>query len=299
MCGVKRSFEEMNEIFRGESDPNFRSAKDPWGHSISVRKSDMQKAIRRNNPEQALVAFYVCFNMVALFPGDSRGKRVQTNILNRVIVCAVEDIGVANLPLVYQIIKDVGAMVDNKTQRDGAVVASWIVAMCESPKTRIQSHLSHSYGVKNCELAKENGIDQQKPKGGDLKDPNYFRYVFEKDQHPMVWTLLMRSELKDLFHRYKKAADRNKNAFLQFALARVYFGLKVPFSYVKPKEYVDIKGISKNQLELAPKEEAYDMHTGEKGMDKRQFREVGSIVENQDPKYFEENLYKIYLDSNY
>ncbi len=141
------------------------------GTALDVVKSDLQKAIRMGRASQALMAFFELYNMPTIFPNSSTAKGNQTNVLNRIVVCAMEDIGPANIPLVIAICdqvklhttalasrgNDVGnqaevmkavAIYRRQRKYDGTpqALAALVEQMALSPKSRLASHLWHAYG---------------------------------------------------------------------------------------------------------------------------------------------------------
>lgn len=300
-------------IFRGKADPRYRVGCDPWGFSLSLRKSDLQKAIRRGNLDQALVAFYACFNMPLLFPNNPSAKASQTNILNRVMICAMEDVGVANPQLVREVTSRVFAMTAGKAKRDGELMERLIEAMCVSKKVRIQSHLTHAYGSKNREAVIAAGLTLRAEPLPSLEDPNWFK-VAERD--PMrVWVKLGAKPggskiYQPLLARvYTKVAQKNKRAVLQYALAEAHFKAlgKIsgpgPFDSppVLPEASPYAHPARKNMMFMPPKDEAYDMHTaeGRSSSDKLKFRSSGASVSNLDLSIHSPILERIYINSNY
>jgi hypothetical protein len=300
-------------IFRGQADPRYRVGCDPWGFSLSLRKSDLQKAIRRGDLRQALVAFYACFNMPLLFPNKSSAKASQTNILNRVMICAMEDIGVANPQLVHEVTSKVFAMTAGKAKCDGEMMGRLIHALCLSKKVRIQSHLTHAYGSKNREAALAAGLTLRDEPFPSLEDPNWFN-VAERD--PMrVWVKLGvnlggSKAFQPLLARvYAKVAQNNKRAVLQYALAEAHFKalgkIPGPTPFDPPLVLPEIPQCDlpalKNMLEAPPKEEAYDIHTseGKRYSDKLKFRSSGAKVSNLDLSIHSPILERIYINSNY
>lgn len=303
-CDPKRK--TTHGIFIGMSDPKYRVGVDPWGFSLTLRKSDMQKAIRRGNVRQALVAFYACFNMPELFPNNSSAKAIQTNILNRVMICAMEDIGVANNPLVLYVTCAISSMTQGKGERCGIAVERMILALCESKKVRIQSHMSHAYGIKNRAAAIAAGLNIKDQPETSLADPNWFGFVHVDPMR--VWDILGAKQKPILFRVWKKVAERNKQAVLQYALARSHFsalgqiGKGVMMMGSLPSIKKELRGVRMNLIEAPPKEEAYDMHTSQGRHDKegkRVFRTSGAMVSNLDKTIHSDTLEKIYMESKY
>lgn len=122
-------------IFDGMMSSNTKTAS---GHSFDVMKSALQKYIRRGD-ERAIPVFAELWALSYL------DKGVRTNLYNRLVIIACEDIGIANPALVHLVLKHKG--------EDFGNCIALIRAMLLSPKTRIASHLyfcySHPLQLKN------------------------------------------------------------------------------------------------------------------------------------------------------
>jgi len=158
------------------------------GTSVDIVKSDFQKAIRQGRVVQALVAFFEMYNMETIFPDHAAAKANRTNIINRMMICAAEDIGPANVPLVQLVITTGLMMQKYRNKRDAAVFAALVEQMALSPKTRICSHLWHAYALPENEvLSRSMGLDIHciPQRGFDLEkafrqgDRNVFRLAYE------------------------------------------------------------------------------------------------------------------------
>lgn len=228
-AGLKsaESLIDQREIYRGKSSFLYNQEQDAFGVRIDVRKSDFQKAVRRSNPKQALASFFACFNLASLFPREKRAKGVRTNIINRLLVCAMEDVGVANVPLVNRIALEVFRISIRKRQvADPRLLASLVIALCESKKTRVMSHMAHTYHPQNLHIAKEHGLDTAiKPEEtlGDFADARWFGMAATNPD--ACWEKLEKTRAvpKLLWAIYNKIADRNKACVIRYALACAHF----------------------------------------------------------------------------
>lgn len=286
-------------IYIGESSPLYNHAKDPWGHSISVRKSDFQKAIRRGDFRQAVVSFFVCYNLARIYPANTSAKIIRTNILNRLCVCVFEDIGVANVPLVNYVCSSIENVVnglkENESKNFDSLLGSLIFQMCISKKTRLQSHISHAYNEKNAYIA----INRYELKwNNDPKsdvDPNYIR-VLEKD-HRLAWKYYRRAFPEYIYTTWQRFNAKNRIAVIRYVFLvshlmntnYVHFpDIKSSFLklYPIPKQYV-MEKYYQNKIKLDPKPYAYDMHV--KGTrteeDIKQFRNQGCYITNEDQRF--------------
>lgn len=155
-------------------------AKTYSGYSIDVVKSALQKYIRRNIPEKALIAAFELYRME-----EVGGSAVQTNLFNRMAVIAAEDIGPANLSLVYEVIAWT-----LKREKNPGKLASFVLRMAESKKTRLPSHLWSAYFTpQGMKKARKYGIDLETDEGDhedlswDRQDPEEIRLSAEMFYH--------------------------------------------------------------------------------------------------------------------
>lgn len=296
--------EYIGKLYVGLSTPTFRVATDPWGFTVNLRKSDMQKAIRRGNHLQAMVAFASCVNIARIYPDDPNAKRIFTNMLNRVAICAMEDIGVANVPLVMHVVKRVLDLTTTNTYDVTRVIPytmKLIYNLCQSQKTRVQSHIAHAYHPKNHKQAREAGLTVTESPV-DLKDPNWFGVA---EVNPgKAWAYFR--ERQPLIHKfYMRMSEKNKPAALRFALSVEYF--KTPSHDLEAESWtfasipydVPVDDIYNNLVRMDPLECAYDKHTNE-GRHKSltQFKTEGTRLYRECHVYSNTTYKHIYLNSN-
>lgn len=183
---------------RGLAVSKHRYSMDFFGVAIDQRKSDLQKAVRRGLTEQALVSFFAVYNMTTLFPElqkreakveksprtpaeleASAAKGNQTNVVNRLLVIAMEDVGLANPHLVRSIVPVLHDMSKTPAKRDPYKLAWIVTQLCESKKSRLCSHAARAYLLVNRERALQMGL-----KLGDgevtLASLNCFEWLDEK-----------------------------------------------------------------------------------------------------------------------
>lgn len=314
---VKKARVDVKTMFVGKADPKYRVGCDAWGNSFSLRKSDMQKAIRRGLVEQALVAFHSMFSLAIIFPGNPNGKREQTNIINRIAVCAMEDVGVANVPLVMWAVRVCFGMTMYGEERKPFLLERIIVALCHSKKTRVMSWMAHAYGHKNRALAYKFGIEPPLSIEADplLTNPQWYN-VAETD--PLaVWRVLgvdpaaKPKSRPMLYNIWTKIAQRNRPAVIRFALSVKHFKIKFsPLSAntapVQEKwlhaDFDNVEDIRLNLIDKPPQECANDMHVrkAKTREEKIKFRTEGSYVDNEEKSYDPVGVLKqIYAESNF
>lgn len=105
------------------------------GIDFDVAKSALQKYIRRNMPQKALLAAIELYRM-----GEVGGDPGVSNMYNRLAIIANEDIGPANLPLVLEVTRLV-----ESGDRDIYKLVTMVQLMSESSKTRMMSHAWRAY----------------------------------------------------------------------------------------------------------------------------------------------------------
>ena len=309
--------EKEGSAFVGRAVAKHNGCVDPWGNPADVAKSNFQKCVRRGMPKEAVRSFFSCYNMEALFPDAQAAKALRTNIINRLLVCVAEDVGVANVALLKKCLEVALPMACRQVPRDPGALGALVALAAASKKSRVQSHLFHAYAPENAELATELGlrVSPPDPEDPDLADPNCFALLGEK-KDDVLWKKIEEAapEIAPLLRRaHSKASEFNKRAFMQCALTVAHFSLagglqssivKTGFSEKLPDKSMRkdvLADLLLNKFELVPIPEAYDKHTsigrGKSSSTAQQFREVGALVTDPHPDFRFEALEKIYLAS--
>lgn len=120
---------QISHMSVGKAVIKFNHSVDFYGTPIDIRKSDVQKAIRVGKGSQARNSFFCGFQMLILFPLNKTAMGMQTNFINRLMVIAVEDIGLANVPLLISILPVLFAMSRNKMSRNINMLNGIIAAL--------------------------------------------------------------------------------------------------------------------------------------------------------------------------
>lgn len=117
------------------------------GYSLCVLKSALQKYIRRGDFEKAKFALAE-LDLFSLSP-DARPqdiKRIRTNMIHRLMIIYIEDIGLGDLPLWRRLD---GLLVHWLAARDGPRAVEYLVHMvwfmCAANKTRAASHVRGAF----------------------------------------------------------------------------------------------------------------------------------------------------------
>jgi len=112
------------------------------GYKIDILKSGLQKYIRRDIPDKAVICFVEAYR-IGDFPG---ADGIKTNIFNRLAVIAAEDICIANPALALNVIYMVLTRVKQPSSLlEVANFCACVQALAESYKTRISSHASYCF----------------------------------------------------------------------------------------------------------------------------------------------------------
>lgn len=129
-------------------------------------KSGVQKYIRRGEYKKALW----CANELDLFAYIEDGERIRTNLIHRLMVIYVEDVGIANLGLWKTIDDYITILLKRREKRKGkshtsstfrksrekeiCAICNIVKALSASPKSRIPSHYSKVVASSESDIAK-------------------------------------------------------------------------------------------------------------------------------------------------
>jgi hypothetical protein len=282
------------------ASPNFRKPLDFFGRPMDQVKSMFQKGVRLGNEKEALSGFFACYNLRALFPDDKNALSLQTNILNRLIICICEDICFANPALIRDALPPLIQMSYDTRRRDPVFLARVVKAAVESPKSRWCSHASAFFR------------GAEPPEKVDLADPACFAIV--DSQWPRIAAKLPKTPFFAMLIRYhSKAGAKNKVTIARFILGLAHFirvdseqgrflrnGWEDDEKLVLPE--VDVAPYLAHEKAFFPDvpDYAIDMHTAKgRGMkrDRQGFRIVGAKVTNAHPLMNNE-LYERAYNSN-
>lgn len=233
----KKESKSKVENKMGKAKLIYRHSTSFHGFQMDELKSAMQKAIRRGQSSTACKAFAEMSNMLQLFPGQTLAKSIRTNALNRVIICALEDVGVANPPLVLYTLQSLLPMSWKKKRAefDFELVISCIELLAASEKSRVTSWLHHAYAVPaNRELSEAEGLCWRSLdlRHADLSEPNCFRYS-EAEEAGLVRRIGEQGRLGHwLALAWSQLSERRPALSLGLALA--YFHLPQPHDQPGP-----------------------------------------------------------------
>jgi hypothetical protein len=144
----------MNANYRCETTLN--------GYSVSLMKSAMQKYIRRGNIEKALYAMYELDMFAFHFPDEGKsGKGIHTNMIHRLMIIALEDIGPNNIGIFLQLGTSINKICEFRKARESTqefssefcklrkkeyhLLVAYIICCCNSSKSREASYYKYIF----------------------------------------------------------------------------------------------------------------------------------------------------------
>jgi hypothetical protein len=294
---------------------------DYFGVAIDIRKSDVQKAIRRGLLQQALSSFFAGYTLLSLFPGNQTALAVQTNFINRLIIIAVEDVGLADPNLLRTILPILYGMSRRKIERDSETLAAVVQALVHAKTSRLCSHLFHAYKQASREKAIKEGVVFCTLDDISLETPDCFAWLETKD--PKEIFALIRahsrctvhlSEFELLEKLYTHASAFGKANVIRYLLGLAHY-LSVPETergaYVTTELHAkayELERVSYSMIHplvthdvdvfLPPLRDSVDVHTAEgrrMGHDAKRFRQVGACVEDAHEVMNDDVLERIYV----
>jgi hypothetical protein len=288
-------------MFVGKATSTYRTMLDPWGHSITLRKSDLQKALRRGLPEQALVSFFSAYNQETIFPDSTAAKSARTNIINRLMVIAVEDVSVAAPLMVQRCLEELSPMTrkrgGRRTPRLPALLARIVWALALAQKTRICSHIAHTYARANQEARVNAGLEDI-PIFGDVdsSSPEAAMAAIRRGLPPRIYLPIEAAR--------DGAADINKKAFVRYGLALAHYSggppgerrnfLRKQIANPLPDPFnasFKLPSVDGTLLRSVTPEGRAMGRRGD------HFRTEGAVVENESAMWAEQAMVKIYLET--
>lgn len=271
---------EEQEPSKAEQEVNmvaiYRKEKSLHGHSLDVLKSGLQKYIRRGNIEGAMY----CLGELDSFSDCEGGERIRTNMMHRLMIIFMEDVGLGGILSWRKIDELVFAWIKDRSRTD--LIQKLVFLMCKSKKTRACS-FARAYS-KTLQKTEESFESQ-------IKTSNYL----------CIRSLLDRLNEKSLIKDYKQVADEMKRAGVQnmdiaMKWIREIRTIERPLFFLLPLlhflfggyelEEVDFKEdlnwIGHKKTEKWVFEEyVFDKHTKNGNRDRKYFVEVSSKVENE------------------
>jgi len=137
-------------------------------------KSGLQKYIRRGMFDKAVLCAVELFRMA-----ECGGSTVKNNMIKRLYIICMEDIGVASLSEVICALNMI-----SKGSNDIVAIISVIYLMCGCKKTRISSHLFYAFVAEEGRAeAIRRGVQIDKEPSPNAQ--NYFNHSFFDDSIPM------------------------------------------------------------------------------------------------------------------
>jgi len=297
------------------------------GHRSDLVKSNLQKSIRLGNTSEAQRCFAALVTPLDLPALDEKEQRIakslRTNVINRVIVCAAEDIGLGDLGRVKAVIDALQPMTKSgkRQEFDLERCLGAVALLSESVKSRTTSHLFHVVQACNSELAAENGfaVVRIRPESVPLCSLNTFQAIGDKASEATLWSRLQNTQeldqpfLSSLYTAYQQQSE--KRPFMQLALAYAHYALSIDPRYTEyfrqcllecppfPSSEPSFLGhLRLNQTEITILDQAVDVHTFQGRQNHatcREFREQGSVVYPEAELFHKPELMNVYINSKY
>jgi hypothetical protein len=111
------------------------------GIDIDIAKSALQKAIRRDDFSLALCMALRLNEFI-----DIGGKAIRSNMINRLLVIAGEDIGIGNLKIISKVDNYVEMLRKSNDKKESELlIIKLIYLMCKAKKSRLVSHINAVY----------------------------------------------------------------------------------------------------------------------------------------------------------
>lgn len=289
---------------------------------MDERVSDLQKQIRRGNMHDSLFTFFCGFNMISMFPGNKTALAIQTNFIKRLLVIAVEDVGLANPWLVKSVVPLLLPMIKDRHARNASVLAQIVKDLADSAKSRLCSHMFHAYHPSNVEQATEAGLLIEPAR--TFADPSCFAWILTTDPDELISRAIKSVHRMDgvygtfnaLKMAYKLASEKSKSNVLRYIVGLAHMlhvsgeagdfvredmASTVPYTAnAFSKSYLRALVSNDPSLEIPVLADSVDVHTHRgKRMKKSasDFRREGALVNNEHPLMRSEVMHELYLNS--
>jgi hypothetical protein len=239
----------VNGIYVGQCTPT--PPVDPWGFPVSTRMCDLQMAIRRGKFHQAMVAFFSCYNIHKIYPDVEDAKIIKDDVIKTLMMCAINDVGVANVNLTMRVVDLLRTIGDQPL-----IFTRVIYNLCLSYKTAVQKHFAHAFHPQNETLRKSMGVDCNK-NPTSFKDLGWFYVAAETPD--TVWKYLK------AYHPllYSTYCQTGEISILWFAISSEFFKERNPvtercFLMPLPTDDPLIHDVYMNKHKLDPLECSYE-----------------------------------------
>lgn len=222
-------------VYKG---PFAKSNASEHGFAPDILKSGVQKYVRRNS---RVKAFACLAELLSFSRAGEAAKGMVTNTLNRLMIIAAEDIGLANVQLVARVIHEVSALKEklkskDMSRKDRKALFGLVALMCASPKTRIMSHAYYVYANPESkeEREKHDIVWEEAPSKED-------EARIRKSPHPELFNKEDTKEMRhDALMVYLRLEDAAMDAFTWVErFKETYQGgkIKLRSKYVDPSPY--------------------------------------------------------------
>lgn len=182
---------ELKEYEEGKMDATYRKEKSLHGHALDVLKSGLQKYIRRGNVEGAMY----CLGELDLFSGCEGGERIRTNMIHRLMIIFMEDVGLGGVKSWARIDELVSEWLKDRSKTRS--IQELVQLMCASKKTRACSFARA--------FAQSLPDDEKRTLEEQIRDKDWVS----------IKTLLQRLNQKSLVKDYKRVSEEMARAGVQ------------------------------------------------------------------------------------
>lgn len=295
---------------------------------FDLAKSILQKSIRRNIPLLAVIIL----NRILEASYYLKNKGIKTNLLNRLIVIAGEDIGGGNLNIIKEVEKCVEESREiDDLEEDQNLLSPLVFSMCKCYKSRAVSHW-RSFYYKPTDTLKPNTFEKfvQNFQNGNKKCVKYAMIMQKSDEKMkidrynivtqktrkidspivyLIWNYLLKFKDQYINILYKWFCEHWKNdqkrgetdIYLLLAIISKTVNCNLtPISELNDENYSEILKYIDNSFnyDFTIPDFMIDKHTSqgrEMGKSSKEFAEIGSIVEPIYQPLFDKEMYDHYI----
>jgi hypothetical protein len=270
------------------------------GISFAVYKSAIQKFVRRDECKKGLTVLKILRN----FEKDEKnGKKLVSNIINRLVVMMSEEISINNalLPVKFRKMYE-----EFEKGRNYEIIYKMYVELCLSRKCRLLSDLKAAYINKGKEIEELEIEDLLKLIEKNIKKYDVFIYISyylnKEFSIQKLWKLIIKCTnaenveiITSLKYFYTKMTHKEKKLYLFQSILTIINWDELR----KEKESIEESVVSMEEFEEFSgnfPDYVYDMHTGNKKKNRTDFVNEGAYIVNECTKYKNEEWRKMYIE---
>ncbi len=247
----------------------YRCERSFHGHSLDVLKSGLQKYIRRGNIEGAMY----CLAELDLFFMCDGGEKIRTNMIHRLMIIYMEDIGLGGIRSWPAIDKLVKKWLEDRSQH--ILLQKFVQIMCVSKKTRACS-FARAFARKETvsEYKEEHALIKKY-----LEMLNQKSHLSEYKKAAEELTALGVNYMDIAYSWIKEVKTVERPLFFLFPLLEYLFG---GFEVTVPRYKIDINWEHHKKIkEFKFDDYVFDKHTRHGKKDRDFFVHISSQVNNE------------------